>query len=106
MELSDRSLLQVLLCGSDVMALRKILDDLLTDPSSRQKTRLGVAERPLQVGHDSIVGALLPKIVGVLDVQSLVRAACGSKSVAGPDVGSAITDLPRMGAPLPLPSNG
>ena len=75
MELTQRTLLQVLLRRSNVVARRQISDDLLAHPAAVEEARPGVGETPFQVGYDTIVGALLSKIVGILKIQGLVCAA-------------------------------
>lgn len=47
--------LQVLLGAGDVVARGQIRDDLLSDPTSREQTCLGVGEAPLQVRHHAVV---------------------------------------------------
>lgn len=75
-KLTDRALGEVLLSRRYVGAHRQVSDDLLPDPSTLQEASLGVGEAPFQVGYDAIVGALLAQVVGVLEVQGLVRAPC------------------------------
>jgi hypothetical protein len=75
MQLTDGALLEMLLSSRDVVALRKILDDLLTEPPSLEEPRLGVREAPLEVRHNAIVRGLLAEVVRVGDVDLLVRAA-------------------------------
>lgn len=75
-KLTDRALGEMLLSCRYVGAHRQVSDDLLTNPSSLQKASLGVGKAPFQVGYDAIVGALLAQVVGVLEVQGLVRAPC------------------------------
>lgn len=75
MQLANRSLLQVLLRGGDVVTCRQVRDDLLTDPASSKNSRLRVREAPLEIRDYAIVGALSTKVVRVLQVDLLVRAA-------------------------------
>ena len=75
MELSDRTLLQVLLRAGDVVALRQVLDDLLTQPTSKEGPNLGVGEPPLEVGDDAIVSRLLGKVIRVLLVDEGISAS-------------------------------
>ena len=74
--LSDGALGQVLLSSSDVVALRKILPDLATEPSSGVVPALGVGEPPLQVRHETAIRRLLTQVIGVLLVNVLIGAAC------------------------------
>jgi hypothetical protein len=46
-ELTNCTLLQVLLGTGDVVALRQILDDLLTNPTAGEEACLRVGETPL-----------------------------------------------------------
>jgi len=48
---TDGTLGQVLLRSGDVMALRQILDDLLTKPSPTENPGFGIGKPPLQVRH-------------------------------------------------------
>lgn len=79
-QLPHRALCQVLLGSSNVAACRQVRDDLLADPASFEDARLGVAEAPLQIGHDAIVRALLAQIVLVLDVNVVVGATYAGHS--------------------------
>lgn len=74
-ELTNGALDQVLLGTRDVMARGKILDDLLTDPTTLQKTSLGIREAPLEVGNNAIVRRLTTEVVWVLEIELLVGAA-------------------------------
>ena len=67
-QLSDRSLLQMLLRRRDIVTGRKIRDNLLADPSTVEQASLGVGEAPLEVHHKAIVRRLSTKIVRVLQV--------------------------------------
>lgn len=100
---------EVLLCGRDVVALRQVLDDLLADPAAIEDARLGVGEAPLQVRHEAAVGRLLREVVGVLEVDFSVRAACLPRAalLAGwRGDGLVAVVLPRIGPPLPVASIG
>lgn len=84
-ELSGRALLEMLLSGSNVVALRQILDDLLSDPTAVQQASLGVGEAPLQIGNNTRVGGLATQVVRVLQVSSWVgstwdQAGIGQRS--------------------------
>ena len=54
-QLMDSSLFQVLLGTSDVMALGKILNDLLAGPATREEFCLGLGKAPLDVRYKSII---------------------------------------------------
>lgn len=75
MQFTDGALLEMLLGSRDVVALGKILDDLLTEPSTLEEPRLGVREAPLEVRYNAIVRGLLSEVVRVGDVNLMVRAA-------------------------------
>ena len=105
-ELADGTLLQMLLGGRDVVAGGEIGDDLLPDPAAVEQPGLGVGEAPLQVGNDAVVGALRPEVVGVLQVDLLVRPAWSTVSRAFRALLGRMGDQPRSGAPLPLASMG
>lgn len=49
-KLAESPFVQVLLRRGDIMALREILNHLLTEPTSLENSRLGVGETPLQIG--------------------------------------------------------
>lgn len=109
MSLPDGPLLEVLLGGSDVVALRQVLHDLLADPAAVEDAHLGVGEAPLQVGHDAVVRWLLAEIVGVLQVELLVGAACAATETRlAPCTGTSRFDAnsPRIGPPFPVASMG
>lgn len=75
-KLADRALAQVLLRAGNVVARGQVGDDLLAHPAAFEDARLGVGEAPFQVGHGAGVGRLLAQVVGVLQVERLVGAAC------------------------------
>ena len=75
MQLPESSLGEMLLSCRNIMALREILDDLLTKPAPWEDPGLGIREAPFQVGYDSIVSWLLAEVVRVLEVDLLVSAA-------------------------------
>jgi CHASE2 domain-containing sensor protein len=64
-KLTGRALGQVLLGSGNVVAGRKILDDLLANPAAVEDPRLGVGEAPFEVGDDPVVRRLPAKAVGV-----------------------------------------
>lgn len=105
MQLTNGALLQMLLSSCNIMTCWEVIIDLLSDPTTRENLGLGVAEAPLQVGYGTRVGALLPKVCWVGPVNITVGAACimWSVSMARFEVDFGV---PRMGAPLPLPSIG
>ena len=75
MELPDRSLGEVLLGSSNVVARGEISDDLLTHPAASENSRLGVGEGPLEVGHHAVVCRLLAEVVRVLEVDLVIRSS-------------------------------
>jgi hypothetical protein len=72
MKFSVCALLDMLLSSSDIMTLWQVLDDLLTNPTTIQQTRLGVREAPFEVWHDTIVGGLTTQIIWIRDINLLV----------------------------------
>jgi hypothetical protein len=64
----------MLLCAGNVVALRKVLDNLLTDPATIQEASLGVREAPFEIGDIAIVARLPAQIVRVLEVQFMIGA--------------------------------
>jgi hypothetical protein len=76
MEFSSATLLQVLLGTRDIMTLRKIRDNLFSDPATGEDVGLGVGEGPFQIGHISVVCVLLAQVIRVLQVKGLVGATC------------------------------
>jgi len=73
MQLSDGTLLQMLLRSRNIMACRQVCDDLLASPSTIENPCFGVTEAPFQIWHDAIVSALCAEIVWVLEIDLLVR---------------------------------
>lgn len=59
---TNSAFLQVLLCGCDVVALRQIIVDLLTDPATGEDSGLRVGKAPLEVWHGARIGALLTQV--------------------------------------------
>lgn len=104
---TDRALGQVLLRAGYVVARGQIGDDLLADPAALEDARLGVGEAPFQVGHDAGVGRLLTQVVGVLQVELLVGAACFRLESAlciflsGAQVLTWGREIPNMRPPFP-----
>ena len=72
MKLTNGALLQVLLSSSNVMALRQVLHDLLTNPTSREDLGLRVREPPLKIWNCSSICGLLAKIVRVVEVDLMI----------------------------------
>ena len=112
MKFSDSALLEMLLSTGDVMGGGKICDDLLTDPTTLQESRLGVGEAPFEVWHNALVSGLLPKVIRVLEVEFLV----GSTYTMSPMLMCVISKgenkgiglyhhIPRIGPPF-SPSSG
>jgi hypothetical protein len=64
---------------------------------------LGVAKAPLQIRHETGVGALRGEVVWVLNVEVLVGAACRVSMMGHNRNGN---NKPKIGPPLPLPSMG
>lgn len=103
-KLANGTLDQVLLGTRDVMARGKILNYLLTNPTTLQKTSLGIREAPLEVGNNAVVRRLATKVIRVLEIKLLVGAACNCMSNdQGKFEGQ---NIPTMMLPLPLPSYG
>jgi hypothetical protein len=69
---SDGSFFQVLLRTGNIVTLRQVLNNLLSDPTALENSRLGVGEAPFQVGDNAIVGRLLPEVVRILQVKLMV----------------------------------
>lgn len=57
------------------MALRKVLNDLLSRPTAREQSGLRVGKAPLQVGHKAIVGTRSTEMIRVLNIKRLVSSA-------------------------------
>ena len=90
MELSNSTLLQVLLSGSNVFALWQVIVDLLSNPAIIEDLGLRIRESPFlsqvskrekardisvctdQVGDSSRIGALLAKVTWVVSVDLIV----------------------------------
>lgn len=67
-QFTDSTLLQVLLGTGDIVALGKVLDDLLTRPTSGKEFGLGLRETPFDIGHKAIISAAGTELVGVLSI--------------------------------------
>jgi hypothetical protein len=104
MELTHGTFLKMLLSSGNVCAGGKICNDLLAHPSPVEDPRPGIREAPLEVGHHAIVGALSPQVVGVLQVDLLVRSTCVSHECELKIIRAKA--IPRITAPLPLASIG
>jgi hypothetical protein len=103
-EFTNGTLDQMLLGTRDVMARGKILDDLLTNPTTLQKTSLGIGEAPFEVGNNTVIRRLTTEVIRVLEIKLLVGAACNCMSNdQGKFEGQ---NIPTMMLPLPLPSYG
>lgn len=102
-QLSGRALLEMLLSGSNVVALRQILDDLLSDPTAVQQASLGVREAPLEIGNNTRVGRLATQVVRVLQVSSWVGSTWDQTGIGQRSDNMCIwyIDIPRIGPPLP-----
>lgn len=69
---TNSALAQMLLGRSNVVALGKILDDLLPNPTSLKNPCLGITKTPFQIGNETIVSRLLTKVVRVLEINLFV----------------------------------
>lgn len=72
MQLPNGTLLQMLLSPGNVMALRKVLNNLLSRPAAWEKSCLGIGKAPFDVGNEAIVGARGTEVVGVLKIQGSI----------------------------------
>lgn len=75
MQLPNSTLLQMLLSSRDVMALRKVLNDLFSRPATWKKSCLGIGKTPFDVGNEAIVGARGTEVVRVLKIQGSIGSA-------------------------------
>jgi len=75
MQLPNGTLLQMLLSPGNVMALGKVLNDLLSRPAAWEKSRLGVGKAPFDVGNEAVIGARGTEVVGILEIQGSVGSA-------------------------------
>lgn len=71
-QLSNGTLLQVLLRTSNIVTLWQVLDDLLSGPTAGEQSGLGLREAPLHIGHESIIGARGAELIRVLDIKNFV----------------------------------
>src|SRR4051812_21930824 len=76
MHLPHCPLFQVHLGCSNIVALRKIRDDLFAHPSSLEYSGSRVGEAPFEVGHIPAVCGLSAEVIWVLQVDRLVGAPC------------------------------
>lgn len=76
MQLADSALLQVLLSASNISALREILNNLLSRPTTRKQLCLRLGETPFDVGNKAVVGRGCAELVGVLEVYGLIGTTC------------------------------
>lgn len=72
MQLSNSTLLQVLLRTSNIVTLWQVLHNLLSGPTAGEQSGLGLRETPLHIGHKSIIGARSAELVRVLEIKSFV----------------------------------
>lgn len=107
-QLSDGTLLEVLLGAGDVLAGGEVGDDLLAHPAAIEQTGVGVGEGPLQIHDDTRVGGFLAEVGRVGQVQSSIGATCATAdelvaatSTFDPPLRGACS--PRSGAPFPFP---
>lgn len=75
-QLADSALLQVLLSASNIGALREILNNLLSRPTTRKQLCLRLGETPFDVGNKAVVGLSCAQLVGILEVHGLIGTAC------------------------------
>jgi hypothetical protein len=73
-QLTSGPLLQMLLSTSDIMALRQILNDLLTGPTAREQPSLRLGKTPLDVRDEAIVGGRGAKLIWILEIHGFVRS--------------------------------
>lgn len=76
MKLANGSLLQMLLSSCDVVTCRKIGYNLFPSPTSIEDLRLGITEAPFEVGNKPTVSALSSKVIGILEVELMIRSSC------------------------------
>jgi hypothetical protein len=74
-QLTNSPLLQMLLSTSNVMALRQVLDDLLSRPTAWEQSSLGLRETPFDIGHKAIVGTGSTELVRVLKIELSIGSA-------------------------------
>lgn len=75
-QFTNSAFLQVLLSTSNIGALRKILNDLLSRPATWKQLSLRLGETPLDVGNEAVISLGRAKLVGVLEIHGLVGSAC------------------------------
>lgn len=78
MQLAIGTLLQMLLGTRNIMAGWQIRDDLLSGPTTIEKSRSGITETPSQIWDEATVRALSSEIVGLLEVKLVVCSTCSS----------------------------
>lgn len=71
-KLTNSTLFEMLLGTGNVMALRQILNHLLSGPTTREKLSLRLRETPLDIRNKTIVSARGPELIRVLEVIGLV----------------------------------
>lgn len=57
------------------MALREVLNDLLSRPTAREQSGLRVGEAPFQIRNKAIVGTRSTEMIRVLNIKRLVGSA-------------------------------
>jgi hypothetical protein len=93
----------MLLSSSNISALRKICNDLLTNPTSVKNSDLGIRETPFQIWNSSSISRLLCQIIWILKVKLMVGTASEMLAIVNQHINSSI---PKIGPPFPLASIG
>jgi hypothetical protein len=66
----------MLLGTSNIMTLGQVLDDLLSGPTAREQSSLGLRKAPFDIGNKSIIGTGSAELVRILEIEGFVGAAC------------------------------
>lgn len=91
----------MLLGSRNIMALRKILNDLFSRPATWEKSCLGIGKAPFDIGNESIVGARSTEMVRILKVEGFIGSAY-EDTISRYRLQCNEDTLPKRGAPLPL----
>jgi hypothetical protein len=81
-QLTDGTLLQVLLGSSNVVTLRQVGRYLLTNPTAIVDAHLRIRKAPFEVRHVAAIGRLLAQVTGVLAVYGIISASDNRGSLA------------------------
>lgn len=120
MKFTNRTLLEMLLSGSDIVRLRQVLNYLFAHPTTVEDLGLRIGKSPLQVWDSAGVGVLFSKLRRVGHIDLMIGAAWSAsvsekekcirpskKKMLSINMKLALSGhIPKVPPPLPLASMG